>query len=416
MKFEVLTSRQQATKAPISQGTQIGTRYNMDTGHDRVIHSDSSDSDDCGSIDTTLTVERDVIYAQTDFDVIDPSFWEASRDADSRMWRTDSDMYRTTSVQAEPDQTAECNARGDTLGSEFLQQQNMNMSYSSCNFDPEEVSQLSETRASVSNDCQNQDAVQDGSRINEITALEDNQSIESEWQSPSESGDEDADAYNAGVAEDFGQLPSKEIIRDPAVGRLYQYPWVNSGGDVLESEPVWYYVTRLPFGDYDEIGISGRLNGSPLCTQFKVPSCCRVPPDPRQPLTWAPGFEDGGPWVTRRKFPFLFLQKGLHIPPPGEDFFLPEDPPFTAWVDVKKLRSEEYQHPPEHDTRGLGEGIAIGNAFKLRLEAIRESMEAGLQFEFAPASPYPVSAPTVRTIEAELVNPQSRRSLRRHQR
>ncbi|KAJ4396326.1 hypothetical protein N0V93_000545 [Gnomoniopsis smithogilvyi] len=241
--------------------------------------------------------------------------------------------------------------------------------------------------------------------MNQLAAPEDNESMDSQWQSPPGSGDEDADAYDKEVAEAFGQLPSKEAIVDPVIGQLCQCPWDDGDGDSIQ--PVWYYVTRLPFGDYNEIGISGHLRGSPLCDKANLPSCCKKPADGREPVTWAPGYEDGGPWVTRRKYPFLFLQDGLEIPPPGRRFPIPTDSPFTAWISVKMLRPENYYHLPEDDTTGLIEGTAVVEAFKSRLAEIQTSREAGHQFEFSSPSPSPVSPSEIANSEPELVGSQS---------
>ncbi|KAJ4417251.1 hypothetical protein N0V82_006284 [Gnomoniopsis sp. IMI 355080] len=398
----------QTTTAQISQGTVIGMRH-IGTGHDRVMLPDNSDGDECGSVDTSLAVEPDAIYARNELVAIDPGGLEDAYDSASVIRGIDNRKCRTISAQVAPDQTAECGLRGDILETESMQQHNMNLPCPNSSFGHDEVLQLSGTRASFPNDGRDQEVIQNGDRLSELTTSDDSQSIDSQWQSQLGIGDKHADAYDKEVAEAFGQFPSNEIIVDPIVGQLYQCPWDDGEGGSIK--PVWYYVTRLPFGNYDEIGISGRLNGSPLCNQSNIPPCCRVSKDPHRPVTWAPGFEKGGPWVTRRKFPFLFLEKGLDIPPPGEWFSIPADPPCTAWIEVKTLRSENHQHPPEHDISGLRDGIAVVDAFKLRLVAIRESMVAGLHFEFAPASPYPASASTTRTIEAELWGPSAKKRI-----
>lgn len=308
----------------------------------------------------------------------------------------------------QPSETVECDVCGKMLRPNSLKQHKKNMHA------PRQKSgqgQGTQLQASATNDGQSQNTAEVSTsgeisqlvNTNVLAASESDENTDSPWQSRSESGDEDADAYDREVAEACGRLPNKkEMIWDPVIGEVYQCLWDGNDGGLIQ--PIWYYVTRLPFGNYDEIGVSGYLQNSLLCDKANLPSCCRKPANDQGCVTWAPGFEDGGPYIFKRKLPFLFLQDGLYIPPSAEEFSIPMEPPFTAWVEIKKLRPESYQHLPGHNLTGITQGRAVVDAFKSRLEAIRASREAGRQNGY-PRSLIPfASTLAVGNIAVELVS------------
>lgn len=102
------------------------------------------------------------------------------------------------------------------------------------------------------------------------------------------------------------ELPRDEVISEPALGQIYQCWWA----DKYKHKTGWYYVTRLPFGEYGWIGITGNLYQSTLCTRRAgVPPCYRTDPEGDGTiLGWAAGFAGGEAQAMEREMPFLFLE------------------------------------------------------------------------------------------------------------
>lgn len=401
--------QQQTGQTRLSEDIDIGTGHIPPTPN-RITNTDSGDEDDSESIDSTLTVERDAIYTQSGFIASGSSSWGSTYDPGSIDGGTDHAMYEAVADEISDDrlqaaEPAESHSQSTWIGTLFTHQHNVTISSSNHCFGHAVTAQPPETGTLFTRNDQDQVVDLDDEEIPGYATSEDDQSTISEWPSQTPSDDEDVDAHNMEVAVDDGHIPSDKVIVDPVIGKVYQCLW-NDGDGNLEKR-VWYFATRLPFGDYGEIGISGNLIGSQLCDRGFFPSCCRRTSDDQRPVAWAPGFEDGGSAVKRRKFPFLFLEKGLEVPSPADAFILPRDSPFTAWIHVRVLLPENHQHAPglhlSHLT-GLNEGVAVANAFKSRLAAIKASREAGLHLdEFASPLPFPTSTSAVVDGGAQLV-------------
>lgn len=392
------------------QGTEFGITH-AQRGHGRVICTDSGDEDDSASTDSTLTVERIAINAQNELMVIETYREDDTHDLEYTRWGPDRHVHDTASGETlegiiQPDETAERDPHGNMHGEDATEQQDADLHCQKQTSETAQGVQLSDTSTPVLDDGQNQ-LTADDSNFNDLPSHEDdedNEDRDSPWQSEAGSGDEDADAHDREVAEGFGQLSRKDIIVDPVIGQVYQCSWPEDGDSI---QPFWYFVTRLPFGECNDIGISGRLPGSPLCDETNFPSCCTRPTDDQGPVTWAPGFEYGGPHAFRRKVPCLFLQDGLEIPPSTHEFSIAMHFQFTAWVNVKDLRLQDYQHLSDHDLTGLTEGAAVVEAFKSRLGEIQASRAAGRQFQYPSASPCLISAAVAGTTGVELVSSHS---------
>lgn len=363
----------------------------------RVTGTESGGEDDCESTDSTLTVERDAIYRQSGFIASGSSGWESPYDAESIIFGTDYPVFeviadKTSDDRLQAAEPAESDLQGNWLESVSTEQHENTVPFSKENLGHDPLAQLQETGISVTQPDHGQVADLDDDEITDYAASEDDESTLSGWPSQTPSGDDDEDAYNKEVAVEYGQISSDNVIKEPVIGQVYQCLVDDSDGMGI---PIWYYVTRLPFGDFGEIGISGHLAASQLCDIDTFPSCCRRPTDDQGPVTWAPGFENGGPWVKRRKIPFLFLQKDLDIPSPVEEFTLPPDSPFIDWVKVNKLLLEDHPHDPEQNLNGLAQGAAVANAFKSRLATIRASRAANRRPDDSSHLPSPTSASVV---------------------
>lgn len=343
-------------------------------------------------------MERDAIYRQSGFIASDSSGWESTYDPEPTDYATDQPVYRviadeTSDDRLQPEEPAESDLQGNWLESVSTEQHEIIVSSSKENIEHAPLAQIQETGISVTQLDPGQVADFDDDEITDCATPEDDQSTVSGWPSQTPSGDDDEDAHNKEVAVDSGHIPSGEVIEEPVIGQVYQCLW--NDGDGLVEERVWYFVTRLPFADFSEIGISGHLAASQLCDEAFFPSCCIRPTDDQGPVTWAPGFEDGGPCVKRRKIPCLFLQKGLHIPSPADEFTLPPDLPFIAWVKVNMLLREDHPHDPRQDLTGLAKGAAVVSSFKSRLASIQASRAADRRLNASSHLPSPTSASAV---------------------
>lgn len=378
LKSESLTGQQQMAQIQPSEDVEIGTRH-VQSHPDRATGTASGDEDDCESTDSTLTVERDAIYRQSGVIISGSSGWESAYDTELTDYGTDHPVSEaiadeTSDDRSRPAEPVEFDLQSNWLESISTAQREITVSFSKENTGHAPLAQIQETGVSVTQLDQGQVADLDDDEITDCATPEDDQSTVSGWPSQTPSGDDDEHAHNKEVAVESGHIPSDKVIKAPVIGQVYQCLWDDGDGRV--ENRVWYFVTRLPFADLSEIGISGHLAASQLCDGDNFPSCCRRPTDDQGPVTWAPGFEDGGLWAKRREVPCLFLQKGLDIPAPANEFALPTNTPFTAWVKVNKLLPEDYPHDPGQSSIGLAEGAAVVNAFKLRLEMIRASRAA----------------------------------------
>lgn len=343
-------------------------------------------------------MERDAIYTQSGFIACSSSGWESTYETQSTDDGVDHPVFEaiadeTPDDRLQPAEPAESDLQGNWLEFLFTEQHEITVSFLEEDLEHAPLAQLQETGIPVTQPDQGHFTDLDDDEITDYATSEDDQSMVSGWPSQTPSHDEDVDAHNEEIAADSDPISSSKVIKDPAIGQVYQCIW--NDGDGLVEKRAWYFITRLPFGDFSEIGISGRLAASQLCDPDNFPSCCRRPTDDQGSVKWAPIFEDGGSAVKRRQVPCLFLQKGLQIPSPAEVFILPPDSPFTAWIDVRLLRREDHRHASGLDLSqltGLAEGAAVVNAFKSRLAAIQASETADCRREDSSHLSSPTSA------------------------
>lgn len=129
------------------------------------------------------------------------------------------------------------------------------------------------------------------------------------------------------------------------------------------------------FQSRESIGISGSLHQSGLAKS--MPPCYQrgILDDPRPRASdWAEGFQNGGPRMKERSFPFLLLRPSIKIPPWDEEFMLPPDRWYFAWLDASSLRDRWYQHlstthPPS--MKGVDDGHGVARQFRQRFQAAR---------------------------------------------
>lgn len=102
-------------------------------------------------------------------------------------------------------------------------------------------------------------------------------------------------------------------------------------------------------------------------------------PQPRA-SDWAAEFHDGGPRVKERSFPCLILRPSLRIPPWDEEFALPPDRWYFAWLDAGSLRDRWYKHlrtTHPRSIKGIDDGQEVARRFRQRLEAARAAQRGG---------------------------------------
>lgn len=199
----------------------------------------------------------------------------------------------------------------------------------------------------------NWEAVQSGADLAPYDGADDQESIDS---------GEHTDEYSEGIED----IPPEQVITNPVPGEVYQVFWKDSE----PNKTGWYFVTPLPMPpkDFREVGMSS------MCSLFKfqyfsgganIPKCYRKS---GPSYTWAEGFEDDGPRMTKRQIPILFLDPGLDIPPAGQEFHLPEHMDLIGCVGVRSLRLEHFKIPDDRQPRWTGAGgRAVAEAFKARL-------------------------------------------------
>lgn len=129
------------------------------------------------------------------------------------------------------------------------------------------------------------------------------------------------------------------------------------------------------FQSRESIGINGSLHQSGLAKS--MPPCYQrgILDDPQPRASdWAEGFQNGGPRMKERSFPFLLLRPSIKIPPWDEKFILPPDRWYFAWLDAGSLRDRWYHHlstthPPS--MKGIDDGHEVARQFRQRLQAAR---------------------------------------------
>lgn len=217
---------------------------------------------------------------------------------------------------------------------------------------------------------------------------------------------------------------SRRGIMDPKPGHIYQGRFVDRDGSR------WYYVAILPVGCWKRVGIKGHLLTSQLAqprsprqdtkeqhekktsvadpsaradascqsTQSGVPNQVGIEQQPRQMpklkkklpripscykvstsskynkiCGWEKGFEDGGPRAMERKFPCLYMESCLDIPPPGRLLELSDDCSVLGWIDARNLRERDFEQPPGEHTRAFLSGQKVAHKFEALVEAARSN-------------------------------------------
>lgn len=169
---------------------------------------------------------------------------------------------------------------------------------------------------------------------------------------------------------------SFEGVIDPVVGEVYHAWW--------ENEPrSWYLVVILPYlgdGDWKEVGITGNLFTSGL--KKEIPNCfkvVKVTTDSGKEalrLTWAEGYQDGGPKVRARRFPCLFLHDPLTIPSADKEFVLGQKAEVLAFRTAQQLRQRSTMLAPGLSKIGVDAYKSLAQDFEARLGTIRAKRNA----------------------------------------
>ncbi|KAM5353600.1 hypothetical protein ACJ41O_000250 [Fusarium nematophilum] len=92
---------------------------------------------------------------------------------------------------------------------------------------------------------------------------------------------------------------SGPVITDPRLGEIYAAYW--------KDEKKFYAVLTLPQEPFPALGLQAPLREKGLLGPNK-PSCF-VTDENELSVCWAQGYEDGGPLVTKRKFPVMFFDQ-----------------------------------------------------------------------------------------------------------
>jgi hypothetical protein len=147
-------------------------------------------------------------------------------------------------------------------------------------------------------------------------------------------------------------------ITDPVVGGLYLGFWRSRSA---KYQTGWYPVVVLPTGDFEPVGMRGKIADTDLVKH--IPVCYKS--EKKSILGWAGGYEDGGPFITKRKFPVMWFEDG-QVFPPGEKLDIPFGNYF-AWLSASLFRPFALFGP---DARAVG-GYDSAESFSERLAAIR---------------------------------------------
>lgn len=129
------------------------------------------------------------------------------------------------------------------------------------------------------------------------------------------------------------------------------------------------------FQSRESIGITGSLHQSGLAKS--MPPCYQhgILDDPwPRASDWAEEFQNGGPRMKERSFPCLLLRPSMKIPPWNEEFTLPPDKWYFAWLDAGSLRDRWYHHlftTHPSSMKGIDDGYEVARQFRQRLVAAR---------------------------------------------
>lgn len=189
-----------------------------------------------------------------------------------------------------------------------------------------------------------------------------------------------------------------EGITDPVVGEVY-HAWWDSAPKQNEVS-AWYPVVILPYSgdcDWKEIGLTFNFWTSELADE--LPDCFEVEKvttdagSTSSRLTWAQGYQDGGPKVQLRKFPCLFLHPPLKIPSADKEFKLGSQDRVLAFLPAEDLRHQLTSLGPPVVYLVLKEYKGLVQAFETRLRAIRAKQNAAPGQEVS--EPFPVRTPSI---------------------
>lgn len=165
-----------------------------------------------------------------------------------------------------------------------------------------------------------------------------------------------------------GPRSDANSVQHPKDGEIYQGFYKAT----TDSPGQWYLVAILPRGDWRPVGISAHLFTSPLAA--RIPACYEYFEGRGKGVKihgWAAGYEEGGKKFGRRKYPVLFLDRHLYVPPSGTPFEIPDDPPVLSWLGTSNLRPRDFKHEDSEDTTELYAGIHVAQRFAARVEATR---------------------------------------------
>ena len=115
-------------------------------------------------------------------------------------------------------------------------------------------------------------------------------------------------------------------VTDPIAGEIYLAYW--------EPSNEWYAAVILPTGSFESMGISGSLVDTSLL--LSTPKCYDYDKVGKKILGWSVNFREGGPKITKRKFPIMYLTDDLNIPQHG-NFEIPRMELYD-WISAEDLR------------------------------------------------------------------------------
>ncbi|KAI0810081.1 hypothetical protein GGR55DRAFT_151810 [Xylaria sp. FL0064] len=147
-------------------------------------------------------------------------------------------------------------------------------------------------------------------------------------------------------------------VATPIAGQVYCAYWKPSKS--------WYAAVVLPIGGFESIGIHGSLFQTSLAGY--IPACYRSNKRERSILGWKSEYEDGGPKVNSRKFPMLYFNEDIEIPPEGH--FSISNEHLLCWTPAKDLRPLNLHDEASRVVTGFKAAVN----FSVRLEAIRKQL------------------------------------------
>ncbi len=151
-----------------------------------------------------------------------------------------------------------------------------------------------------------------------------------------------------------GKATESGYITNPVAGELYLGRWQSH----------WYAILVLPIDDSTIPGIPLSIFETSLARRH-IPVCYRYAEDRHSISGWAKDYEDGGPHVSKRRFPVLYFDDDDEVEP-GAEFEVPSSQSL-AWLPVHRLRSFSKYGPKGLSVRGYSTALN----FYQKLEAMR---------------------------------------------